>query len=210
MKLHLVRHGETVWHDENKYTGHTDIPLTNKGYEQANSLVAWARLLELGAIYTSDLIRSIETAKPMASALGLEVKKDSRLREVNFGEIEGLSPQEMNLNFPEIRKSFLSFPADTILPQGESGRIALQRALPALREILSSNGQQDVVFVGHGTLIRLIVCHFLGIELNLYRKVFPRISNACKFSLLIYDVENMESLDALNSRAGLLSFDNTG
>jgi len=137
MKLHIIRHGETVWHAENKYAGHTDIGLTNLGHAQAKALATWATQINPDAIYSSDLTRAFDTAKPSAHALGLEIIVDSRFREVNFGQIEGLTPTEMERQFPELRQEFLVRPADTLMPEGESGRSALGRALPAIEEILS-------------------------------------------------------------------------
>ncbi len=204
MKLHLIRHAETVWHAENKYAGHADIRLTDLGHTQAAALANWAIVIKPGAIYSSDLIRAIDTATPSAVALGLEVIVDSRFREVNFGQIEGLTPMEMGEQFPELRKEFLERPADTTMPGGESGRLALRRALTAINEILDGPGNSDVMLVSHGTLIRLLVCQLLGLEINQYRNVFPNIPNIGRITLSVNS-----SLDGelVNKSFGLLSFE---
>jgi broad specificity phosphatase PhoE len=204
MKLHLIRHAETVWHEENKYSGHTDIELTNLGHAQAKMLATWAVELKPKAIYSSDLIRAIDTAKPSAHALGLQILVDSRFREVNFGQIEGLTPIEMDQQFHEVRQEFLARPADTKLPDGESGRLALQRALPAVDEILSDLKDIDVMLVSHGTLIRLLVCHLLGIDLNQYRQVLPSFPNIARITL---SITSTEVGDSGNRRVGLLAFE---
>jgi broad specificity phosphatase PhoE len=116
MKLHIIRHGETIWHAENKYAGHTDIGLTKYGHTQAKTLATWAIEINPDAIYSSDLTRAIDTAKPSALALGLEIIVDSRFREVNFGQIEGLTPAEMEGQFHDLRQEFLVRPADTLMP----------------------------------------------------------------------------------------------
>lgn len=185
--LHLVRHGETEWHAENKYAGHTDISLTERGREQSRELVSWSLKVNPVSIHSSDLSRAIDTARPSAEALGLNLQIDDRLREVNFGEIEGLTPAEMESQYPVLRKEFVEFPASTLMPGGESGRLALARAMPSIREIVDAAGQGDVVVVCHGTLLRLIACELLGIDLNEYRRAFPAIPNVGHLSLEIIE-----------------------
>lgn len=203
MKLHIIRHGETVWHAENKYAGDTDIQLTNLGHTQAKTLATWAIEINPDAIYSSDLTRAIDTAKPSALALGLEIIVDSRFREMNFGKIEGLTPTEMELQFQELRQEFLVRPADTLMPEGESGRSALRRALPAIEEILSGTNNNVMLF-SHGTLMRLIVCQLLGIEINEYRRIFPNVPNTGRISLSV----NSSEVGIAGVRSiGLLAFE---
>jgi probable phosphoglycerate mutase len=203
MKLHIIRHGETVWHAENKYAGHTDIGLTNLGHAQAKTLATWAIQINPDAIYSSDLTRAFDTAKPSALALGLEIIVDSRFREVNFGQIEGLTPTEMERQFRELRQEFLVRPADTLMPEGESGRSALGRALPAIEEILSGT-HTDVMLFSHGTLMRLIICQLLGIEINEYRRMFPNVPNTGRISLSVNS--NEVGISGVRSM-GLLAFE---
>ena len=181
--LHFVRHGESEWHKENRYAGHTDIKLTAEGLAQAELLVSWASEVQPSIIYSSDLCRATETARLMADHLGVNLVIDSRLREVNFGAIEGLTPEEMESRYPKLRKDFLNKPADTKMPGGESGREALARALPLINEIIKSKDIGEVIIVCHGTLMRLISCKLLDIDVNEYRRTFPKISNIGKISL---------------------------
>ena len=199
--LHLVRHGESEWHRENRYAGHTDIHLTEKGLIQAESLVNWAVNVHPSVIYSSDLTRAIETAKPMTKSVGLNLRIDSRFREVNFGDIEGLTPEEMSLKYSKLREKFNSYPADTTMPNGESVVEALKRALPSILEISSQLNNGSAIIVCHGTLMRLIACWMIGIDLNQYRRVFPVIPNGGRISLQV----KIESTDSnLASSAGLL------
>jgi probable phosphoglycerate mutase len=200
--LHLVRHAETIWHAENKYAGHKDIPLTELGHFQAQELKEWVVEIQPTAIYASDLIRAIDTARPLGDELGIEVKIDKRLREVNFGEIEGLSQLDMKEKYPELYKNYLSSPADTQMPGGESGNTALRRVWPFITEIVSQKNDQNVLLVSHGTLIRLITCELLGIELNKYRQIFPDIANTAKITIRI-----SENSEGGRIKAGLLSLE---
>ena len=203
-KLHLVRHGETIWHSQNKYAGHTDIELTDSGHSQARALSIWAATVKPYAIYSSDLVRAIETAKPLAEILGLEIIADPRFREVNFGLVEGLSPEEIKEKYPDLWESFISQPADVQMPGGESGKSALERAAKAIDEILDLNENGEVILICHGTLMRLIACDLLGVEINDYRRVFPSVQNTGRISVHIYD---STETPLTGVRAGLLELD---
>ena len=187
--LYLVRHAETVWHQENKYAGHTDIQLTELGHQQAAELIPWIKAVNPNVIASSDSLRAKDTALPLAESLGKELVIESRFREVNFGEIEGLTPDEMLMKFPELREAFLLNPADTRMPGGESGREAVYRALPGLIELLAKKDNEIVVVVCHGTLIRLLTCSLLGINLNEYRRTFPMIPNTGRIALQVERIQ---------------------
>ena len=149
--------------------------------------MSWSLKVNPVSIHSSDLSRAIDTARPSAEALGLNLQIDDRLREVNFGKIEGLTPEEMESQYPALRKEFVDFPASTLMPGGESGKLALIRAMPCVYEIVEAASQGDVVVVCHGTLLRLIACELLGIDLNEYRRVFPAIPNVGHLSLEIIE-----------------------
>jgi len=183
--LHLVRHGESEWHAENRYAGHTDIALTKLGHAQAIDLKEWAVALKPISIYSSDLSRAIDTARPSAESLGLKIQIEERLREVNFGKIEGLTPAEMESQYPELRKNFVKSPAGTLMPGGESGELALGRAMHVINEIVRRARDGDVLIVCHGTIMRLIACDLLGIEPDEYRRAFPAIPNIGRLTLQI-------------------------
>ncbi|MGH3491703.1 MAG: histidine phosphatase family protein [Sciscionella sp.] len=173
--LLLIRHAQTLWHAENRYAGSSDIGLSPAGVAQAGMLAEHADTIRPGKLITSDLTRSVRTAAPLAAALGITAMPDRRLREVDFGEGEGLTRQEMRARFPAELDGFLATPASTPLPGGEPGHLAVTRAMAAIEAACA--GQDTVLYVGHATLIRLVVCHLLGIDLDRYRSVFPVLGN---------------------------------
>jgi len=185
MELHLIRHGESEWYKENRYAGHTDISLSREGRSQAQTLASWAKIMKPDVIFTSDLSRAVETARPMGDNLGLIPHQSSLLREVNFGSIEGLTPNEFRSNYPKLWKNFSKKPAFTRMPEGESGDSALDRAWPMLKDMILTNLDRKVIIVFHGTLMRLISCKLLGIGLNEYRRVFPEIQNLGRILLRV-------------------------
>ncbi|MHB8294092.1 MAG: histidine phosphatase family protein [Acidimicrobiales bacterium] len=177
--LFLVRHAETLWHAENRYAGWSDIELSDHGREQARALARWAATAELDALWCSELRRSQETAIPSAGASGLEPRVDPRLNEVGFGQGEGLTAQEIRQRFPREADAFDADPVGHPLPGGEDPRAAAARALACLAEIAEVCPSGRVLVVTHNSLIRLVLCHLLGIPLPEYRSRFPSIDNCC-------------------------------
>jgi broad specificity phosphatase PhoE len=175
--LFLVRHGATVWHAENRYAGTTDVALDPGGYLQAERLAVWASDARLASIWCSPLNRARETAAPSARAAGLEPRIDERLREIDFGKIEGKTMAEAEQLFPEEIRRFKADPATYPMPGGEDPHQAARRAVSALRDIASAHPRERALVVAHSTLIRLALCSLFYIPLARYRTVFPAVRN---------------------------------
>jgi probable phosphoglycerate mutase len=176
-RIFLVRHGETVWHANNRYAGRTDVALTPRGRDQAEQLAAWATGAALDGLWCSSLSRARDTAAPVAAATGLELQVDARLCELDFGRAEGLTAADMGQAFPQALAAFQADPVAHHLPEGEDPRAALARGLACLEAIAGAQPDGRVLVVAHTTLIRLVLCHLLGIAPREYRRVFPMVSN---------------------------------
>ena len=172
-RIVLVRHAETVWHAENRYAGLSDIALTPRGYEQAARLAGWAADAGLGAIWCSPLLRARETAAAAGRAAALEPWIDARLCELDYGRGEGLTRAQMRERFPGALDAFYADPVAHHLPDGEDPRCALRRALAALDALACEHPAGRVLVVTHSSLIRLVLCHYLGVPLSRYRRLFP-------------------------------------
>lgn len=196
MIIHLIRHAETIWHLEDRYAGHTEIELSKNGFDQSNKLKSWALRQNIDTIYTSTLTRSISTAQPSVDALAIIPISSSNLNEVNFGEIEGLTKTEFKSNFPKVWQDFQVNPANTLFPSGETGAFAVKRSLEFILTILDRRNSSEVMIVSHGTLIRLLLTHFLAKDLNQYRNLFPVIDNVGVSTV---------SLDSFNSNSDTFS-----
>ncbi|MEU6819525.1 histidine phosphatase family protein [Streptomyces atriruber] len=183
----LVRHGETVWHDGNRYAGRTDVELTPRGLRQAAALGEWAAGERIDAVVSSPLSRARLTARPAAEALGLAPYIEERLLEVDFGRGEGLTRDEMRERFPEELAAFLRDPVAHHLPGGEDPRAAAERASAALSDLADAHPEGRVLVVAHSTLVRLVLCHQLGIPLADYRRVFPALHNGALTELRLRD-----------------------
>ncbi|WP_030611783.1 histidine phosphatase family protein [Streptomyces sclerotialus] len=183
----LVRHGETVWHAENRYAGRTDVALTERGHAQAAELAAWAAGARIDAVVSSPLSRARLTAEPAAHALGLTPRIDERLVEVDFGRGDGLTRTEMREVFPERLDAFLADPVTHHLPGGEDPERAAARAAACLAGLAGELPEGRVLVVAHSTLVRLLLCRELGIPLGTYRTVFPALENGALTELRLRD-----------------------
>lgn len=186
--IFMARHGETVWHRENRYAGRTEVELSDAGREQAGRLAQWAKAAGIQRLYVSPQKRAIDTMRPVAEAVAIEPAIDPRLREVDFGVGEGMTRQEMERKIPDARRRFDEDPVGNPLPGGEDPRQALARGREALHAIVedaarSSGPPPLTLVVFHNTLIRLLLCDALGIDPSLYRKVFPRVDCATLLEL---------------------------
>jgi broad specificity phosphatase PhoE len=133
-----------------------------------------------------DALDRVDAARIGAVA---SVQVDPRLAELDFGEGEGLTPEEMRERFPDPRAPFERDPAAHHLPGGESPQHALDRALACLHEIARRNHEARVMVVIHPTLIRLLMCHLLELPLKDYRRRLPTVSYATLTELRLRDGE---------------------
>lgn len=197
-ELVLVRHGQTEWHAENRYAGRSDVALTERGHDQAEELARWASGARPDAVLCSPLARARGTAAPAAVAAGLEPVVDERLVEVDFGKGDGLTREEMAAEFPEALAAFLAAPASCPLPGGETGAAAVARARPVLDDACRAHPDARVLVVAHQTLLRLLLCDLLGLALDQYRAVFPRLEPAAR-TVVVPTATGPAALRALNT-----------
>lgn len=173
----LVRHGETIWHSEDRYVGSSDVAMTPRGRSQAASLARWAATMDLTSIRSSDLSRARVTAEECSAATGLSLTIDPRLRELDLGQVEGLTRAQMRARFPEEYRAFKSDPAANHFPGGEHPIFAAQRFTAALQDATTADPGGHVLAIAHSTAIRLALCVLLGIPLSSYRRAFPSLGN---------------------------------
>jgi len=192
----FVRHGETVWHAENRYAGGTDIELTERGHAQAQALADWAEQADLTAIWASPLTRSQETARASAVRTGLPMRLDRRLRELDFGVAEGLTRTEMRQRFPDDLAAFQTDPVAHHFPKGENPLDAADRYLAFLTDLQAHHPEGRVLVVSHSTAIRLALCRLLGLPPSEYRRIFPSLANCALNELVLGD--GVPSLLTLN------------
>jgi probable phosphoglycerate mutase len=174
-RLLLVRHAETVWHEENRYAGaRSDPALTANGLHQADSLAKGVAAAGVQVVASSPMQRALRTATPAADVLGVSVQVVPRLHEVDFGALEGRTIAEAD---PSLAGMFRADPVANAFPGAEPPAEAAARAVAALRDLDAQHDNKTVLVVAHSTLLRLALCALLGLPLPVYRKVFPRLDN---------------------------------
>ena len=176
VRLLLARHGQTEWHRDNRYVSRTDISLTDTGRKQAHSLARRAEQEGVDLVLCSPRARALETAKPPAIALGLELETDERLRELDFGEWEGKTLAEIREEDPDTVRLFEEN-AEHGFPGGEPLSEGAERVLAVFADLSRSHAGRTVLVVAHNTLLRLALCRILGVPLGRYRRVMPRVVN---------------------------------
>ena len=162
-RLYLIRHAETEWNKAMKFQGQTDIPLIEDGRQQAAALGRRMSSLKLDALYSSDLVRAYETAQIVASHHNKQVEIVPELKELNFGEWEGLTHSEIKKNYPEELKLWWNNPFSINVPGGESFRELSERAVNAIKKIVKKHSDGQVAVVSHGGVIRCIIGYTMGI-----------------------------------------------
>ena len=164
----LWRHGRTRWNVEHRFQGQADPPLDAAGREQAVAAAALLAAFSPVAVVSSDLVRAVDTARPLADRLGLPVSLDARLRERSLGRWEGLSRDEVARLHPEEYGHWLAGREDC--QAGSEPRTALaDRAVAALEATVG----ETVVLVTHSATAIALTGRLLGLPAPVWRAVGP-------------------------------------
>ena len=166
-RLYMVRHGQIVNYDQIPVCGYTDVDVTEVGNLQLEGLAERLRLASISAIYSSDLQRSVKGARIIARHHDVPLYHLHELREMNFGDWEGLALEEIRTRFPDELEKRKRELIDFQPPgEGESIKHLYDRVIPCFEKILGEQNGNDFLFVGHGGVNRVILCHALGLDLS--------------------------------------------
>jgi alpha-ribazole phosphatase len=166
MRLILVRHGETFYNAQRRLTGQSDVPLNPLGERQATALADCLSTEHLDAIVTSDLERARVTAWVIARNHHLPIQEDIDLREMAFGEWEGYTYDEVLARDANLVIQWRDDPATYAPPGGETVAQVRDRCARALNRWQTQYPEASVLWVTHGGLIGVLLCHVLGIDLK--------------------------------------------
>ena len=163
-RLLLVRHGETDVSMRGRCFGRLDVGMSPEGQRQATGLRGALREFPLAAVYTSPLSRALDTATAIATPHGLRPLPLDALRELAFGELEGLTYDEIRAERPGLYREWMESPATVRFPGGESVADLRARVLPAVSEIVERHHGEVVALVTHGGVVRVVLAEALGLE----------------------------------------------
>ena len=165
-RIHLIRHGEVVTAGPPRYNGHIDVALSDHGRDQYRAMVDRLADVPLTAIYSSDLSRCVWGAELIATAHGLTPFLRRELRELNIGDWEGLTWDEIQTRWPREWADRLADIANYRVPGGESTQDLHDRAIPALKDIIARHPDEEVLIVGHGGMNRVLLLDAMGAPLS--------------------------------------------
>jgi probable phosphoglycerate mutase len=167
VKVILVRHGETDWNKSRRIQGgSSNPPLNERGRGQAEGLALRLRREKLQAIYASPLQRSLDTAKAIAYYHQLEVEIEPSLREIEAGQLEGVSASELGKRLSEFLTTSIKGKALPRAPGGESLLEVQERAWRAIQQLSRQYPDGVLALVSHYFTILTIICSVLGLPLS--------------------------------------------
>jgi len=158
----LVRHGQSKGNAERRFGGHTATPLSARGYRQAELTARILKSESLTAIYSSDLARAMDTARPLSNLTGLPIHGTNAFRERSVGVMEGLTFEDAAQHHPEQYAALLRRDFEHVLTGGESYRQLLDRAWQKLDEIIIQNRGGKIAVFSHTGTICILALHLMG------------------------------------------------
>jgi broad specificity phosphatase PhoE len=161
--LFLVRHGRTGWNKEQIFRGTKDVPLDEVGKEEALLVGEQLKDKRIMAVFSSPLSRAKETAEAIARFHNVKVQVLAGLNDLNFGEWEGLSLQEVKNQYPDLYQRWQQEPQGVILPGGEGLDTVRSRAMEAVGDVVARHPQQVVALVSHRVVLKVLICALLGL-----------------------------------------------
>jgi 2,3-bisphosphoglycerate-dependent phosphoglycerate mutase len=151
--LLAIRHGETLWNAEERFQGHEDSPLTENGRRQVTALGQRLQQVRFERLISSDLGRALETSEIIAGFTGHAVETDPRLRERNYGVLEGLSVPEIETAQADVLARFNTDDPAYVIPGGESHRMHYARNVDWLENHLAAHPGTTTAIVVHGGVL---------------------------------------------------------
>ncbi len=162
--IYLVRHGQTAWNKEEIFRGRSDVPLNDTGLREAELAAEFFRGLEIDAVYSSPLLRALETARKIASVVHRDVNPLPGIIDMSFGIWEGQPLVEVKKNDEERYRIWRDKPHLLVLPKGESLDEVRSRSMAALEEVIRSHPEKKVILVSHRVINKVILCSVLGLD----------------------------------------------
>jgi broad specificity phosphatase PhoE len=168
-RLYLIRHGSTMLTMEDRFSGATDVPLSDTGRYQVQRLAERLADDHVKAVYCSPLQRTVETAAIIGRPHDLTPVARDGLREIDHGHWEGMRRADVETRFGQEYAAWEEDPFTFAPDGGESGLSVMARALPVIREVVRQHAGENIVVVSHKATIRLLISSLLGFDARGYR-----------------------------------------
>jgi alpha-ribazole phosphatase/probable phosphoglycerate mutase len=200
-EFYVVRHGETAWNAEARIQGHTDVPLTPKGIDQARRAGQRLSCEQFDAVYASDLARAFVTGEEIAAPHGMKVVPTPLLREANLGQWQGMTLKEVAEQYPEQHAAYVKDSIGHRPPGAERLEEVIDRCKQFISFAVENHPTGRLAVAAHGGSVRGLIAAALGLGPELYRKI--RMDNG---SITVFEVTGDRTvLKQLNDTCHLTS-----
>ena len=160
----LVRHGQTEWNRIERFRGHVDVPLNETGLAQAEATGnRVAQQWQPVAVYSSPRSRAVKTAEAIARHFDLPVQVHPGLEDIDFGDWQGLTPEEASKQWQKEIDLWYNHPERTCIPRGDTLKTLRNRLMQTIHELVDKHPNQTIVVVGHTAINRVILLAVLGL-----------------------------------------------
>lgn len=195
MEVYFIRHGESTANKDKIFQGWTDVPLSVRGVGQANNLLKYFldNDIRFTNIYSSSLLRAVETAQPILScALTEDAIRKKNLRSINVGDWSGISIDSIKSEFQEEYWKWKNNPVEFQFPNGESINDVLVRSKRSLTTILDQNylTGAKIAIITHMITIKVLIIWMTKGDLN---NIWNPIYSVPNTGLVIFNVEKLEN-----------------
>jgi len=163
-RIILVRHGETDWNKREVFRGQIDVLLNQNGLNQAQAVGNALKGQKLNAIYSSPLSRAVQTANEIAKFHNLDVNLEDGYLDLNYGQWQGVSHEEVKTRYPELYDKWHEQPHLLRFPGGESLNDVRERAINALERIIFIHPGDTIIVVAHRVVNKVLLCSVLDLD----------------------------------------------
>ena len=162
VKLILVRHALTVDNQRSRLSGHIDSSVSEEGKEQTEKITNYLKDFEIDKIYTTTSSRTKDTVKKLSKLKSIEIIEKESLKEISFGDFEGLTFKDIENIYPEEFQDMIKKGYEYKYPNGESLIESYNRVCTELDNIISNNDNQTILICSHGGTIRNIITYLIS------------------------------------------------
>lgn len=173
IRILLIRHGETDWNRLHRFQGRSDLSLNQEGRDQVRALALTLKDETFTAIYSSPLMRAIETARIIKEFHpSTPLFEEEGLVEMDLGDFDGMEAQHWAAQYPDFLKAWQENPASVTMPGGENLQVVQDRAVEALERITQPYPPRStLVMCSHNFVNLTILCYALDISLDRFREI---------------------------------------
>jgi len=196
----IIRHGETEENRLNIFRGRLDVKLNGNGLRQAVEIAGALKGKDIVNIYSSPLIRAMDTATAIAKGLELEVNVAEAFNNINLGKWQGLPKEEVRKNYPELWEKWIYDTENLVIPGGESIGMVRDRAFRALRALIRDNSGKTFAVVSHRCVIKVLLTAILDIKEKYFWKIY---ADNASYSIVEHREDRGFTLTLLNEACHL-------